>query len=54
MHLLLSLPALLGIRWLFITATTAVAMGAYAAVLLTAAPMPPTQPPPPAVATGHH
>ncbi|WP_157536230.1 hypothetical protein [Kitasatospora mediocidica] len=42
---LLALPAVLQIRWLCIVAVMAVATAAYAAVLLTAPPMPPSRAP---------
>jgi hypothetical protein len=41
----LSLPARLHLRWLVILVVTAAVMGAYARVLVTAAPMPPSKPP---------
>ncbi|MFJ1709734.1 hypothetical protein [Kitasatospora sp. NPDC088346] len=42
---LLTLPALLGVRWLCILAVMGIATALYAGVLLTAPPMPPTQVP---------
>lgn len=41
----LSLPARLHLRWLVILVLTAAVMGAYARVLVTAAPMPPSRAP---------
>ncbi|MFG2119700.1 hypothetical protein [Streptomyces sp. NPDC048710] len=41
----LSLPARLHLRWLVILVVTAAVMGAYARVLVTAAPMPPDKAP---------
>lgn len=41
----LSLPARLHLRWLVILVVTAAVMGAYARVLVTAAPMPPSKAP---------
>lgn len=41
----LSLPARLHLRWLVILVLTAAVMGAYARVLVTAAPMPPSEAP---------
>ncbi|MFJ9539712.1 hypothetical protein ACIRPX_20920 [Streptomyces sp. NPDC101225] len=50
----LSLPARLHLRWLVILVVTAAVMGAYARVLVTAAPMPPSKPPAPPASGGEH
>lgn len=42
---MLSLPARLHLRWLVIVVVLAAAMGAYARVLVTATPMPPSKAP---------
>ncbi|WP_143070928.1 hypothetical protein [Streptomyces malaysiense] len=48
----LSLPARLHLRWLVIAVVTAAVMGAYARVLVTAAPMPPSKAPATSAAGG--
>ncbi|WP_280670775.1 MULTISPECIES: hypothetical protein [unclassified Kitasatospora] len=45
MRWLISLPARLHVRWLFIAAVLTVVMGGYLHVLLTAPPMPPSRAP---------
>jgi hypothetical protein len=50
----LSLPARLHLRWLVILVVTAAVMGAYARVLVTAAPMPPSKTPTAPTAGGEH
>ncbi|MFI6660643.1 hypothetical protein ACIBL8_34480 [Streptomyces sp. NPDC050523] len=50
----LSLPARLHLRWLVIIVVAAAVMGAYARVLVTAAPMPPGKAPTAPAATGEH
>ncbi|MGY6024626.1 hypothetical protein [Streptomyces spinosirectus] len=51
---ILSLPARLHLRWLVILVVTAAVMGAYARVLVTAAPMPPGKAPTAPAAGGKH
>lgn len=45
LYWVLSLPARLHLRWLVILVVTAAVLGAYAKVLVTAAPMPPSKAP---------